>query len=98
MRMIRPRLVAPQLTVAEEQHEYKPATAAAVNNPAYASAPGRPNTLIVCYELNDYERKLIAAGEPIYLHLLTFGGAMQPHILSVGTKETAGMYRLEVEA
>lgn len=91
MRMIRPRLVAPQVTVAEDQEEYKPVTAAVVNHPQGLA-------LVVCYDLNAAERALIARGEPLYLHLLTFGGPMQPHIVSIGTKETAGMYRLEVEA
>lgn len=37
MRMIRPKLVAPQVTIAEDQAEFLPVTAALVNNREYDS-------------------------------------------------------------
>lgn len=95
--MIRPRLVAHQVTVAEDQEEYKPVTAALVDNPAYRVHGVRYNTTIVCYEPSPEEREILALGAPIYLHFLTMGGPLQPHIVSVGHKETAAMYRVEVE-
>jgi hypothetical protein len=102
MRMIRPKLAVQQITIAEEQGEYKPVTGALVRNPHYGhpNTPieqQQPNTVVLAYVPNDNERLQIMRGEPIYLHLLTFGGPLQPHILSVGTRETAAMYGVEVE-
>jgi hypothetical protein len=106
MRMIRPKLKTKQISIAEDQQEYKPVTGALVRNPLYEATPkmvgdvplGEPfNTVVMAYVPSDIERIQIARGEPIYLHLLTFGGPLQPHILSVGTEATAAMYGVEVE-
>jgi hypothetical protein len=107
MRMIRPKLKTKTISVAENQQEYKPVTVALVRNPNYEATPsmvgdvpiGEPfNTVVMAYVPTDIERIMIARGEPIYLHLLTFGGPLQPHLLSVGTRETAAMYGVEVES
>jgi len=97
MRMIRPKLVAPQVTIAEDQDRYKPVTAALVNHDGYGQLHGRPNTVVLAFQVNEEERQLLVRGEPLYLSLLTFGAPMQPVILSVGAETVAVMYGVEVE-
>lgn len=99
MRMIRPKLAAPQVMVAEDQEEFKPVTAALVWNPNYPRGRTHEdghNAVVLAFLPSPYELQQIAAGEPIYLSLLTFGGPMQGVLLSVGSEETAGIYRVEV--
>jgi hypothetical protein len=96
--MVRPKLDVRQVTIAEEQQEYLPVTAALVSNPEYPTRPGRDhNSVVLAFRPSTEERARIAAGEDLYLSLLTFGGSMQPVILSVGQHETAAMYRVGVE-
>jgi hypothetical protein len=102
--MIRPRLRAPQITIAEEQADFLPVTAAIVRNSGYPSVPTgiaecwEANTVVLAFLPSDAERAKIAQGEPIYLSMLTFMRPMQGVILSVGDRETAGMFGIEVEA
>lgn len=107
MRMIRPKLVAPQVTIAEEQDEYKTVTAALVYHPSYPYASRRVvgqverldmNGLVLAFRPTDEERAKIAAGSDVYVSLLTFGRPMQPIIVTVGEHETAAIYGLEVES
>lgn len=98
MRAIRPKLKARQVTVAEEQEEFKPVTVALVTNRLYPCPPDREfNTVVLAYRPSDEERRRIAEGEDIYLSLLTFGAPMQGVLMNVGEKETAAQYDLEVE-
>jgi hypothetical protein len=98
MRMIRPQLKLPTITIAEEQEEYLPMVVAVHDNPEYGSRNGQPNTLISCWRLSAVERELIATGADIYLALLTFGDPMQPVILQVGKEQLAAVLGVEVEA
>lgn len=95
MRMVRPQLDLPTCTIAEEQEEYLPMVVALHDNPHYGTRDGRPNTLISCWRPSQEERERIAAGEDIYLALLTFGDPMQPVILSVGKYTTAKIFGIE---
>ena len=99
--MLRPRLVAPQITVAEEQEEFLPVTVALVKNPNYPAVPLQPgwdfNTLVLAFKPSEHELAQLNAGKPLYLSMLTFGKPMQGVILTVGDEETAGMYNVEVE-
>lgn len=98
MRMIRPKIQATQVTIAEDQEEFLPVTAALVTNTGYDISPDRGyNTVVVAFRPSDEERARIARGEDLYLSLLTFARPMQGVILSVGERETAAMYGLEVE-
>lgn len=94
MRMIRPRLVAPQVTIAENQAEYATVTGALVKHPDFA---GEANTVVLAFKPNPLERTRLAAGEAIYVSLLTFGGPMQPVLVTAGKYETAAIYGVEVE-
>lgn len=101
MRMIRPKLAAPQTQVAESQDEFKPVTVAYVRNFGYAAVPterGLLNTAVMAFRPTDEERARIAAGEDLYVSLLTFMQPQQGIIVSVGERETAAMYSVEVEA
>jgi hypothetical protein len=105
MRMIRPKLLAPQITIAENQVEdFKPVTAAVVNHPGYTSAlraidgeVHKANTVVLAFRPSDEERARLAAGEDLYLSLLTFMQPMQAVILSVGPDDPASWYGVEVE-
>ena len=113
MRMIRPKLIAPQVTIAEDQDEYKPLTAAVVRHPSYPAArvgfpdnttglpPGEhfaeTNSVVLAFQPSAEERARIAAGEAIYVSLLTFNRPMQPIIVAVGPENMARWFGVEVE-
>jgi hypothetical protein len=99
--MVRPKLAAPQLTIAEDQHEYKPVTAAMVRHPLYPTTSDRAedtNSFVLAFQPSVDEVARLADGEAIYVSLLTFNRPMQPIIVSIGAAETAAMYGVEVEA
>ena len=81
MRQVAPRTGAPEITIAEEQAEYQPITVA-----PYRFTDGSSG-LLSRWRLSDDERAAIAAGEDLYLFLLTFGTPMQPVQLTVGPPE-----------
>jgi hypothetical protein len=96
MRMIRPKLVAPQVTIAEDQEEYLPVTAALVVDPGMP-APRGHNAILIAFRPSDSERARLAAGDDIYIALWTFGGAMQPIQIFAGAHDAAQTWNLEVE-
>lgn len=100
MRMVRPRLVAPQITIAEDQEEFLPVTAALVRHPQYQAIQtehGPLNSVVLAFRLTENERRAIAAGEDLYVSLLTFMRPMQGIILSVGPEHPAAWYNVAVE-
>jgi hypothetical protein len=98
MRPIRPKLTATQITIAEDQHEYLPVTAALVNHPGFPLRPGQQhNAIVVAFRPTDEERAKIAAGADLYLEMLTFGGPITPIILDVGPENMAEWFGCEVE-
>lgn len=80
MDMIAPRTGAPEITLAEDQLEYKPLTVAVYGN----NAGQGPRTLLSRWRFSDEERERIAAGEDLYVGLTTFGRPMQPIRVQVG--------------
>jgi hypothetical protein len=101
MESIIPEIEGTQILIAERQPEYEPIVGVVAHNPHYGSAavPGlrRENTIVVAFRPNEEERTRLLAGEDIYLQLLTFGGSMQPVLLTVGKAETAAMLRTGVK-
>lgn len=81
MRMIAPRTGAPEITLAEEQTEYAPVTVAVYAHPDLGGA----RTLFSRWRLTPEERERVAAGEDIYLGLVTFDRPMQPIMIQVGS-------------
>jgi hypothetical protein len=99
MRMIRPKLAVDQVTIAEGQEEFKPVTAALIRHRAYGPGlHGDWNQVTTAWLPSEEEIQRMIAGEPIYLSQLTFGNPMQGVLLSVGTKETAEIFGVEVES
>jgi hypothetical protein len=97
MRWIRPQLDAPQETIAEEQEEYCPLVGAFVTHPEYGLAKGASyNTVVITCRPSDEERKRIAAGDDLYIGLLTFGAPMQPIIVLVGREEASLAYSVGI--
>ena len=78
MRMIAPRTGAPEVTIAEEQEEYKPVTAA-----LYDYADGTRG-ILTRWQPSPEERAAILAGEDIYVQQLNFGTPMTPMIVRCG--------------
>lgn len=79
MRAIAPRIEGcREVTLAEHQLEYAPITVALIQ---YESGG---DGVMTRWRLDDAERARIAAGEDIYLGLLTFGKPMQPISMCVG--------------
>lgn len=78
MRMIAPRTGAEEITLAEDQLEYRPLVAA-----LYETAEGVP-VLLTRWRFTDEERAAIAAGEDLYLGVMTFGKPLQPLMAGVG--------------
>ena len=66
---------APEVTIAEEQHEYKALVGAVHDN---------GNVIVTRWRLDDDDRARIADGEDIYLGHLTFNGPFQPISVQVG--------------
>lgn len=98
MRMIRPKLATRQVTIAEDQGEFRPVTGALVTHPGYPTHPlGGFNSVVLAFRPSDEERARIAAGEDLYVSLLTFGQPMQGVLVLVGEREMAGVYRVPVE-
>lgn len=60
----------------ENQPEYLPLPAERRGNP-------RAGEVLTCWELSDEEKERIAKTGRIYLSMLTFGGPLQPVLLSV---------------
>lgn len=83
MRMIAPRTGADEVTIAEDQLEYKPLVAAIYVNEQYG-----PDalTLLTRWTFTPEERAAIAAGEDVYLGVLTFGKPLQPLSMQVGAE------------
>lgn len=89
--MVAPRTGAPEVTVAEEQEEYKAITMAVYGDNAQAG----PRQLLSRWRFTEEERRRIAAGEDLYIALMTFGQPMQPLSVQVGP---AGWHVSESEA
>lgn len=77
MHMVAPRTGAPEVTSAEDQLQYKPLVGA-----LYDTEQGI--TVLTRWRFTDEDRAKIAAGEDLYIGLLTFGGPVQPLSLQVG--------------
>lgn len=78
MRMVAPRTGAPEISVAENQPEYKTLTAA-----LYRDQDER-QMLLTRWRLTDAERELLLNGEDLYVALVTCGKPMQPLLVQVG--------------
>jgi hypothetical protein len=79
-RMIAPRTGAPEITLAENHPEYSPVTVAVYGDNRKLG----PRTLLSRWTFTDEERARIAAGEDVFLGVITFGRPMQPVSLQVG--------------
>lgn len=80
MHMVAPRTGAEEVTLAEDQVEYKPLVAAVYRAPEYGDAI----MLLTRWRFTDEERARIAAGEDLYLGVLTSGQPLQPLAPQVG--------------
>ena len=91
-----PELAARIVTVAESQEEYLTVRAALVTSPDYA-APRGYNTVVMAFRPDEAQRRAIAAGEDLYVSLLTFGQPQQPIMVMVGKKTAAGTFGVPVK-
>jgi hypothetical protein len=76
-------------------------TAALVFNALYPpvhTEHGPLNAIVLAFRPNDEERARLAAGEDIYISLLTFMRPMQGIIVSAGHGEPCGMFNVREEA
>ncbi|MDI7267494.1 MAG: hypothetical protein QME96_05825 [Myxococcota bacterium] len=78
MRTVAPRVGFPEIMLAENQPEYLTTCAAVITYDDGSVG------VMTRWRLTDEERQRIAAGEDLYLTLLTFGRPMQPIMLEVG--------------
>lgn len=78
--MVAPRTGAPEVTVAEDQEQYKPITVGVYGDNGELG----PRQLLMRWTFSDEERARIAAGEDIFAALMTFGDPMQPISIQVG--------------
>lgn len=78
MHMVAPRTGALEVTLAEDQLEYKPLVAAVYETEAGA------RVLLTRWRFSDEDRARIAAGEDLYLGVMTFGQPLQPLMVGVG--------------
>lgn len=78
MHMVAPRTGAEEVTVAEDQLEYKPLVAA-----RYQTPDGVP-VLLTRWRFTDEDRARVAAGGDLYLSVMTFGQPLQPIGVQIG--------------
>lgn len=78
MHMVAPRTGAQEITLAEEQLEYKPLVAA-----VYQTTEG-VTTLLTRWRFSDEDRARIAAGEDLFMGTLTFDQPFQPVSMQIG--------------
>jgi hypothetical protein len=83
VRPIAPRTGAHEITYAEEQEDYMPLTVA-----IHPHTDGS-RSLLTRWTLTPDERRLVAAGEDIYIAQLNFGGPMAPLVVRCGPAEYA---------
>jgi len=84
MRMIAPRTGAPEVSLAEDQLEYATLTVAVYNG---NGTPGAgPRVLVSRWTLTSEERAQVAAGEDVFVALLTGAAPMQPIIVDIGAR------------
>ena len=82
MRSVAPRTGAPEVSLGRDQHEWAELTAA-----RYVILNTREVWYVSRWRLDDEERAKIAAGEDLFLSVVTFGGPVQPVALSVGEED-----------
>lgn len=102
MRTIRPELDTLIITVAEKQEEYETVQAALVAHPQFDTMSRRIspdsderaafNTHLYAFVPDDEQKARVAAGEALYIGLLTFGFSPQPILVLVGKEEAAQVY------
>lgn len=81
MRFIAPRTGAPEVDIAESQHEYKQLVGAVYVNSQYGPTA---TELVFRITMSEEERLQIAKGADIFLGVLTFGRPLQPLTIQVG--------------
>ena len=98
MRMTPPEVKAPKIMLARDQAEYSVLSVAQVTHPSYGPESRLyHNSLLMAFRPTTDERARIAAGEDIYVSLLTGGGPMQPILVLCGKDEAASVFSVEVE-
>jgi len=80
VRAVAPRVGLPEVTLAEEQPDYLPLTVAVWKDPA-----GQVGVL-TRWRPSREDLVRLAAGEDLYISLLTFGQPMQPMVVQVGAE------------
>jgi hypothetical protein len=83
MHSVAPRTGPDEVNVAEEQHEYRQLVAAPYMH-TYAERLPPAYTLLTRWRFTPEDRVQVAAGEDLYLAVLTFGNPLQPLNIQVG--------------
>lgn len=91
MRNVTPELAAPQIRVAQDQPGFVPVTVVAVRDRQYQQGPDGFNTVVMAFRPTSEERAKLAAGEDIYVSLLTFGDPQQGIRIMAGREEAAAV-------
>lgn len=87
-----PELNAPIITVSETQDDFQTVQSALVRNEMFApgtSKHGSANTAVMRFIFSDEERARVAAGDDLYLAMLTYAGPQQGVALFIGKTECA---------
>jgi hypothetical protein len=84
MKQVAPRIGADEITVAEDQLEFRTVVAAVCQMPD--NDPDFPSVryLVTRWRLSDSERQAIAGGEDFYIRHLTGSGSLQAFAPQVG--------------
>lgn len=89
MRPVAPRVGLPETVIAADQHEFQELVGTAYCEVDAATRVAGPITILTRWRLSPEELKRIAAGEDLYLHILTAGEPLQPVKLEVGPPKWA---------
>lgn len=79
MKTVQPMTGAHEVTMGANQPEYEPLIVA-----IHYDAELRSPVLVSRWKLSPEERERVAAGEDLYLGVVTFDAALQPVLLAVG--------------
>lgn len=103
MKAVKPGLKAHVVDLAKNQPQYTVLPVALVAHPGYTPARLKIsdersllfNTMVSCWEPSPEERAQLAAGERLYVGLLTYAQPPQPLLVLVGPKAAADVYGVQ---
>lgn len=106
MKSVPSKLAGPKRIIARGQKGFREVEATLVRHPKYPAPmvqieghaiPRELNAVVLCFRPSDVERAQLAAGEDLYIAMLTFMQPMQGINVYVGPEVPAAVFKTDVE-